>query len=117
MENKLIMELYEKAGQAKSVEEILALAKEKGIELSEDDARTYFERQNKSGELSDDELDNVSGGGCYADDGRLVVTIGYSCKNFKSSENIDMPHRCFFCQYCDLDGVKLFCNHIDMYKR
>ena len=42
----------------------MALAKESGIELSEDKAKEYFEQLNRSGELSDEELDNVSGGGC-----------------------------------------------------
>lgn len=65
MENKLTPELIEKAKQAKSPEELLALAKENGIELTEDEAKAYFERLNQSGELSDEELDNVAGGGCF----------------------------------------------------
>lgn len=48
MENKFTPEIIEKARQAKSADEITALAKENVIE--------------KSGELSDDALDNVSGG-------------------------------------------------------
>lgn len=64
MENKSTAELIEKAKQAKSAEGLLALAKENGIELSEDKAKEYFERLNGSGELSDNELDSVSGGGC-----------------------------------------------------
>ena len=58
-------EMIAKAKEAKSVEELIALAKENGIELTEEDAKMYFEHLNaKKGELSDDELDNVSGGGC-----------------------------------------------------
>lgn len=66
MENNIISELIEKAKQAKSSEELMALAKENGLELFENDAKAYFERLNLSGELSDEELDNVSGGcgGC-----------------------------------------------------
>lgn len=67
MENKLTAELIEKARQAKSAEEILALAKENEIEISEDGAKEYFERLNKSGEISDEELGNVAGGGCGGD--------------------------------------------------
>ncbi len=57
-------ELIEKARQARSTEEIIALAKEHDIEMSEEGAKAYFEKLNSSGEMSDDELDNVSGGGC-----------------------------------------------------
>lgn len=57
-------ELIEKARQAKSAEEILALAKEHGIEMSEEAAEAHFEKLSGSGEMSDEELDNVSGGGC-----------------------------------------------------
>ena len=41
----------------------MSLAKENGIELTAESAASYFERLNsKTGELSDSELDNVSGG-------------------------------------------------------
>lgn len=55
-------ELLEKAKAANSPEELLALAKENNYPLDEEDAKAYFEKMHKSGELSDDELDNVSGG-------------------------------------------------------
>lgn len=64
MENKLTPEIIEKAKQAKSVEELLSLAKENEIELTEDEGKAYFEQLHKSGELSDEELGNVAGGGC-----------------------------------------------------
>lgn len=64
MENKFTSELIEKAKQAKSAEEILALAKENGIEMTDEAAKAHFERLHNSGEISDEELDNVSGGGC-----------------------------------------------------
>lgn len=64
MENKLTPDLIEKARQAKSAEELLALAKENGVEMSAEAAKAHFERLNQSGEISDEELDNVSGGGC-----------------------------------------------------
>ncbi|MCM1023706.1 MAG: hypothetical protein NC395_06565 [Prevotella sp.] len=64
MENKFTPELIEKARQAKSAEEILALAKENGISMTDETARAHFERLHNSGEMSDEELDNVSGGGC-----------------------------------------------------
>ena len=55
-----------KAKAAKSAEELLALAKENGIELTEEEAAKYFADLHKEGELSDDELDNVAGGTCYS---------------------------------------------------
>ncbi len=67
MENKFTSELLEKAKLAKSAEELIALAKENGTELTEEEANTYFAKLNKNGEISDDELDSVSGGGCVND--------------------------------------------------
>ncbi len=58
-------ELIIKAKAAKSVEELLELSKASNVELSEEQAKEYFAKLNPTkGELSDDELDNVSGGGC-----------------------------------------------------
>ena len=58
-------ELIIKAKAAKSVEQLLELAKASNVELSEEQAKEYFAKLNPTkGELSDDELDDVSGGGC-----------------------------------------------------
>ena len=58
-------ELITKAKAAKSVEELLELAKASNVELSEEQAKEYFAKLNPTkGELSDDELDDVSGGDC-----------------------------------------------------
>lgn len=59
---KFTVEQTKKAKTAKSVEELLALAKENGMELTEEEAAKYFAEWHKEGELSDEELDNVSGG-------------------------------------------------------
>ena len=56
-------ELIEKAKTAKSAEELLAMAKAESIELTEEQAAKAFAELNKMGELSDEELDNVAGGG------------------------------------------------------
>ena len=62
-------ELLAKAKETKTPEELLALAKENGAELTEESAKAYFEKLHpQSGEISDDELDNVSGGGCLVSD-------------------------------------------------
>ena len=57
-------ELLEKAKTAKSAEELLEMAKAENIELTEEQAAKAFAELNKTGELSDEELDNVAGGGC-----------------------------------------------------
>ena len=57
MENK---ELLEKAKQANSAEELLALAKDVG--LTEEQAAELFDKLKSGTDLSDDELNNVAGG-------------------------------------------------------
>ena len=77
-------EMITKAKEAKSVEELIALAKENGVELDEESAKAYFEQLHpKTGEVSDDELENVSGGGCHTGDGRLVVTVEHQCEHYQ----------------------------------
>ena len=55
-------ELIAKAKIAKSAEELLALAKENGIELTAEEANVYFSQLNANSAVSDDDLDAVSGG-------------------------------------------------------
>ena len=55
-------ELLEKAKTAKTVEELIEMAKAENIELSAEQAAKAFAELHKAGELSDEELDNVSGG-------------------------------------------------------
>lgn len=101
-------EMIEKAKAAKTEEELLELAKVAGIELSEEEAKAYFEMLNpKTGELSDDELDAVTGGGCKSKkSGRTVVSSNCKCftgqyesiylddkqhfKGFKRYDNVDL---------------------------
>ena len=59
---KFTDEMLEKAKTAKSAEELLAMAKAENIELNAEEAAQAFAKMNKNGELSDEELDNVSGG-------------------------------------------------------
>ena len=55
-------ELLEKAKTAKTAEELIEMAKEENIELTVEQAAKAFAELHKAGELSDEELDNVSGG-------------------------------------------------------
>ncbi len=128
MEKKLTPELLEKAKQAKSAEELIALAKENGVELTAEEANTYFAKLNpKNGELSDDELDQVAGGGCHAGDGRMVVSLGYVCHEFKCKKdggratnwicivpncgNCGATANCGQCRYCTYEKGLWLCNN------
>lgn len=59
---KFTAEQLAKAKAAKSAEELIALAKENGMELTEEEAAKYYTEWHKEGALADDELNNVSGG-------------------------------------------------------
>ena len=60
----LTKEQIEKAKECKTVEELRSLAKENNMELTRDDGKKIFARLNpESGELADEELGNVAGGG------------------------------------------------------
>ena len=61
-------ELLEKAKTAKSAEELLELARKENIDMTEEEAAKAFAELHKNGELSDEELDNVAGGGCGGED-------------------------------------------------
>ena len=96
-------EMMEKAKNAKNAEELLALAKENGVAMSEEEAQMYYAQLNpKCGELDDDELDNVAGGACngesgaptcpkcgskltkvwYADPDLISYNLCYGCGNY-----------------------------------
>ena len=100
----LTPEIINKAKAAKSAEELFALAGANGIELTEEDAKTYFAQLNANAAVSDDELDAVAGGGCgYASDGRRIVDMGgrchtsFECKN-GCGNNVDMgTEKCRIC--------------------
>ena len=64
---ELTPELIRKAMACNSAEDVLALAKENGIEITREEAEAYLEEISGS-ELSDDLLEMVSGGGCYDHD-------------------------------------------------
>ena len=49
-------EVLEKARSAENSEALWALAKENGMELTQEEAESLFERMHRKGELSDEEL-------------------------------------------------------------
>ena len=82
----LTPEMIEKAKAAKTAEELLDLAKENNVEMTADEAATYFAQLNpKSGELDDDDLDAVAGGACANSTSdvtvgsKVRVINGYKC--------------------------------------
>ena len=100
---ELNKELLAKAKEAKTPEELIALAKENGTELTAESAKMYFDLLHpQTGELSDDELDNVSGGGCYGRDDCLLTTIGHKCRHFEHAvPRTGVSGTCGACHYWD----------------
>ena len=64
---KLSHEIVEKIKSAGSPDEVLAIAKECNVEMTPDEAKSYFEQIN-SHELDEDILVNVSGGWIIMDE-------------------------------------------------
>ena len=76
----LTPEMIEKAKAAKSAEDLLALAKENNVEMTADEAKTYFAQLNPtSGELNDDDLDSVAGGACSTIDDAKSKVANLAC--------------------------------------
>ena len=111
-------ELVEKAKAAQTAEELLSLAKATGVEMTAAEAAAYFAQLNpKTGELSDDDLDAVSGGACSSNSDlpavgtKVRITSGQTCKKCGSNigrmdaRNAYGPMPAFFCVNCSwLDG-------------
>lgn len=112
---KINAEIIEKAKQAKSVDDLLILAKEHDITLTEEDANEFFKAiGQEKGELSDEELDNVAGGGCRGEDGMLLVTPTYKCSLWEDK----LGHRprelgvgCSDCKWIFTVKLLSYCSH------
>ena len=123
---ELNKELLVKAKEAKTPEELLTLAKENGMEMTAEEAQKIFAQLHpQTGELSDDELDNVSGGGCH-NGGRLVVSVMHYCDEWRCKDDgsqwvIDgmleccktcrVTAYCHSCQYCTYEKGLWLCNN------
>lgn len=126
-------EIIEKGKTANTVEELKELAKQDEWDMSDEEANAYFEELQKyktqsTGELSDDELDDVSGGGCYKGK-RLVVTTMHSCMEWSCKcgnpssmtpgELVNLGRcpkcrrgkTCGNCKYCSYEKGLWLCNN------
>ena len=105
--------LLEKAKNAKSVEELVNAAKENGVELTAEEAKTYFSKLNiKYGELDDDEIDGVAGGrkcGTIYYHEMPVVTACNSCEHFRAGINKSISGQCQDCRNSWWNGSLLLC--------
>ena len=104
-------ELIAKAKEAKSAEELLAMAKESGVPITEELAKECFDRMHTTGELADDELDSVSGGGCggggSVPPGAKVInnSLQESCDHYVHASGWIEQRCCLCCQYRKATGV------------
>ena len=62
----LTKEMIEKAMACQTAEELMALAKAEGIELTKDEAEAYLVEM-EDVELADEELQQVAGGKCWVE--------------------------------------------------
>ena len=93
-------EIIAKAREAKSAEELLAIARENDLQLNEDGARELYDRLHATGELSDDELDNVAGGGCGSKDPVQCPNcgvVGTNIATFSNGSHTTRTHNCLNC--------------------
>lgn len=84
-------ELMEEAGKVESLEELMELAKNHQLELTKEDAEKFLaslEKTKNEGEISDEELDNVAGGGACDESSYGKPT----CPDFYGSTTADLEN-------------------------
>ena len=86
-QNSTKEELFHQAKKAQSAEELRSIAKQNGIPMTEAQADAYFASMTHSDALSEDELDQVSGGGCSGGNGQHCPQCGAAV----SSSNLVAP--------------------------
>ena len=92
----MMNEMLEKAIKAENVEALNAIAKENGINLSEEEAKAYF---------AHDELDNVAGGQCKNGD-KYVVIATQHCEQWKCEKCGGHCYDTYLFQEADLHDCK-----------
>lgn len=117
MEEKTITkeEILAKIKAAKSPEELIAIADGNGVTISEQDAKAMFAALHSEGELSDEQLEDVAGGGTVGDwlkatfkkigDGIADLFLGADCpkcgsrNSYQQSDKGVVKTVCGNCQY------------------
>lgn len=130
----LTPEIIEKARDAQNPEELRSLAAAHGWEMTPEEGEAYFARLCPAmGELADEELENISGGGCHGSDGRMITTVlnhcyskYYTCKlcgegcDFDTKGDVILkctirsaldPGFCQSCKHCTYERGLWICNH------
>ena len=113
MSDEALKKAYMDALSEEKLAEFLAA---NGCEATEEELRAFLDsKQNKTGELADDELDQVAGGAkcgtLYNDDGWPVITVLNSCEYYQNEntwKKDDGDGYCRSCRYSkDCDGILL----------
>ena len=86
----LTPELIVKAKAARCAQELFEIAKANNVELTDEEAKTYFEQLNTNDAVSDDELDAVAGG-CGEDEEEAV-------EKAEESEPTPAKKHCHYCK-------------------
>ena len=122
-------DLLAEAEHAKNAEELKTLAKENGVELSDEQANAYFAKLGSKGnELTDDELDSVAGGDCttYHDGCPVVIALNRCeywvcetcgtktkklvyCDTIQNCANCGDPVNCGNCLHSVYEDALLLC--------
>ena len=109
-------EMIQKAKSAQSSDALLAMAKENGIAMTQEEAAGFYARLHDNRALSDEELENVSGGcGSKPVLGRVITNLGDICpswickhdgwKEWRMGETVRYCPKCMTeakCQSCVL---------------
>ncbi len=96
MENKEMA--LKKAKKCATVEELIALAKENDVEMTDEQAEDLFARLNKAGEIGDEELENVAGSGCES--------LKHKCPKCKSTKLTRKSAGYYFKYHCEDCGYE-----------
>lgn len=105
-------EIMLQAKSAGSAEQLMEIAAANGTKITQEEAAQAFAalKPAKTGELSDDELDNVAGGACHSSEGWLIVYKGQSCEHFAGiDQNADKD--CINCAYIDSNYFPAICKN------
>ena len=73
--SKITLDMIKKAMECETPEELIALAKTEGFEITKDEAESYIAKLDDF-QLNNKDLNKVAGGSCYE------VCLDYHCRSF-----------------------------------